>query len=56
MDDITDVETLHTCAFEQCQCQIPSTQEYCSEYCEDADDVDEADIQCECTHASCGLD
>ena len=43
MDYITDIESRHKCAHEQCECQIPTTQEYCSEYCSDADDVDEVD-------------
>jgi hypothetical protein len=56
MDYITDVESRHKCAYEQCQCQISSTQEYCSDYCEAADDVEEGELQCDCTHASCALD
>jgi hypothetical protein len=56
MDDITDVESRHKCAYEQCQCQISSTQEYCSDYCEAADDVEEGELQCDCTHPSCALD
>jgi hypothetical protein len=55
MDDITDVESRHKCAYEQCQCQIPTTEEYCSDYCEAADDVVEDDQQCDCAHAACAL-
>jgi len=56
MDYITDVESRHKCAYEQCQCQISATQEYCSDYCEAADDVEEGELQCDCTHSSCALD
>ena len=56
MDFITDVESPHKCPYEQCQCQISSAQEYCSDYCEAVDDVEEAELQCNCAHASCALD
>jgi hypothetical protein len=52
---ILDVDTRHKCAYEQCQCHIPTTQEYCSDFCSDADDVDEVDRQCLCKHAPCAL-
>ncbi len=51
MDYITDGETRHRCAYEQYECQVPSTQEYCSDFCSDADDVDEVELQCVCKHA-----
>jgi hypothetical protein len=54
MDYITDIESRHKCAYEQCQCQIPSAQEYCCEYCSEADDVNEVELQCDCkTHSMC---
>ena len=56
MDYITDIESRHKCTHEQCQCQIPSAQEYCSDFCADADEVDEVELQCACNHAPCALD
>jgi hypothetical protein len=56
MKNITGLESMHKCAFEQCQCQIPFTEEYCSDSCSDADDVAEVEIQCNCEHSSCGLE
>ena len=44
MDYITDVESRHKCAHEQCQCQIPSTQEYCSDFCSEAEDIEEVEL------------
>jgi hypothetical protein len=55
MDYITDIESRHKCAHEQCQCQIPTTQEYCSDYCSDADDIEEVELQCDCKHEPCAL-
>ena len=56
MDYITDIESRHKCAHEQCQCQILSTQEYCSNFCSDADDIEEVELQCDCKHSPCALD
>ena len=56
MDYITDVESTHKCAYDQCQCQISSTLTYCSAYCTDADDVEETEIECNCEHPPCVLD
>jgi hypothetical protein len=53
MANITDVESTRKCAYEQCQCQVPSTEEYCSGCCSDADDVAEVEFQCNCEHPSC---
>jgi len=55
MENITDVEGRHKCAHEECLCQVPSTQEYCSEYCSDADDVSEVVLNCNCGHTPCTL-
>lgn len=55
MDYITDIEARHKCAHEQCQCQIPTTLEYCSEFCEEVDKVDEVELECECKHKACAL-
>jgi hypothetical protein len=56
VDYIIDAESKHKCAYEECKCQIPSAQEYCSEYCANADDVDEVELECECKHAPCVLE
>jgi len=56
MDYITDAESRHKCGHEQCQCQIPSTQKYCSDFCSDAEVVHEVELQCGCDHAPCALD
>jgi hypothetical protein len=55
MEYITDIDTRHKCAHEQCQCQIPITEEYCSDYCSDADDIEEVELQCDCKHDPCAL-
>lgn len=56
MSDTTDSASRHKCAYEECKCQVPSTQKYCSDYCSDADGVVEVELQCECKHAPCALD
>jgi hypothetical protein len=56
VDYILDIEGRHKCAHEQCQCQIPSTEDYCSVFCAEADDLDEVELQCECKHQTCALD
>jgi len=55
MNYILDVGSTRKCAHEQCECQVLSTEEYCSDYCSDADDVDEIEIQCKCRHTPCAL-
>jgi hypothetical protein len=50
MENITDVKSRRKCANEQCQCQVPLTEDYCSDYCSDADDVANVAIQCNCEH------
>lgn len=55
MDHITDIESHHKCANELCHCQIPITEEYCSDCCSEADDVGEVELYCDCKHAPCVL-
>jgi hypothetical protein len=55
MDDIRDAGARHKCAHGPCRCMVPSTQEYCSDYCSDADDVEKAEVQCGCGHDHCAL-
>ena len=56
MRNITDLDRERKCANEQCRCQIPSTQEYCCEYCSEADEVHSAELQCNCKHTACALE
>jgi hypothetical protein len=56
MDDIADMASMHRCALEQCHCLVPLTEEYCSDYCSDADDVAEIVLECCCGHPSCQLE
>ncbi len=55
MDYITDVESTHKCAYGQCECQVSTVETYCSDYCSDADDAEEVEVQCDCKHAPCSL-
>jgi hypothetical protein len=55
MNIIQDAATMHKCANEPCECLVPLTEEYCSAYCSDADDVDGTDLICDCGHDSCAL-
>jgi hypothetical protein len=40
------------CAHLSCQCQIPSSEKYCSEICKEAGS-EETEIACECGHPPC---
>lgn len=55
MAEITDVGGQHKCAYEQCECQVSTLNTYCSDYCSDADDAQEVELQCDCKHAPCAL-
>jgi hypothetical protein len=56
MAEIMDVGGQHKCAFAQCECQVSSLDTYCSDYCSDADDQEEVEVQCDCKHSPCALD
>jgi hypothetical protein len=56
VDYIIDAESKQKCAHEQCQCEVPFGQKYCSAYCSGADEVEEVELQCDCKHAPCALD
>ncbi len=57
MDEyVIDGESVRKCAHEPCKCRVPATQEYCCEYCSDADDVSKVEVQCDCGHVPCALD
>jgi hypothetical protein len=52
----TDGKNVRKCAHEECRCPVPPPEDYCSDYCSDADDVAKVELQCNCGHPSCGLD
>jgi len=56
MAEILDVAAQHKCAYSPCKCQVSSAEKYCSEYCSDADEEHEVEIQCDCKHSPCMLD
>lgn len=56
MAEIMDVGGQHKCAYSQCECQVPPFETYCSDYCSDADDEQEVEVQCDCKHSPCALD
>jgi hypothetical protein len=41
------------CAYSWCKCDVKDGEMYCSDYCSDADDTQETEIQCDCKHAPC---
>ena len=53
MSEIIDVSGQHKCAYDLCRCFVPTSETYCSDYCSDADDAAEVEIQCDCKHAPC---
>jgi hypothetical protein len=56
MDDIIDAESKNKCAYEHCQCEVGFGQKYCSDYCSEAANLEEVELQCDCGHAPCALD
>ena len=52
---ITDVESTRKCANDQCQCQIPSTEKFCGDYCSEVGNMAEVELQCNCGHPACAL-
>jgi hypothetical protein len=55
MAETMDVGGQQKCAYAQCECQVSTLETYCSDYCSDADDDQEIEIQCDCKHAPCSL-
>ena len=43
------------CGYTQCLCTVPEHERYCSDYCKDAQDEREIEIQCDCKHPPCAL-
>ena len=44
------------CAYSECKCVVGDNEKYCSDYCSDAEDEKETELQCDCKHAPCALD
>jgi hypothetical protein len=55
MAEVMDIGGQHKCAYELCECQVSTLNAYCSDYCSDADDAQEVELQCDCKHAPCAL-
>jgi len=43
------------CAYSRCESKVGTKERYCSDYCADADDAQETEIQCDCKHSPCAL-
>ncbi len=44
----------NTCSHEMCDCAVTDNDsDYCSQYCEEADDQDITEIKCGCSHSAC---
>jgi hypothetical protein len=43
MDNIIDAKSKNKCAHEECNCEVGFGQQYCSDYCSDADEIDEVE-------------
>jgi metallothionein len=43
------------CAHSECRCMVSREEKYCSDYCKDAQDVGDTEIQCDCKHPPCEL-
>ena len=50
-----NAEAESKCAYSWCKCAVKVEGEYCSDYCSDADDEHETEIQCDCKHTPCAL-
>jgi hypothetical protein len=55
MAEIMDVGGQHKCGYPQCEWQISTLETYCSDYCSDADDEQEIEVQCDRKHPPCAL-
>lgn len=55
MAEILDLAAQHKCAYAVCECQVSSVETYCSNYCSDADNAHELEVQCDCKHNACAL-
>jgi len=53
MDNTQSAGTMRKCAHGPCRCRVASTEEYCSDFCLRADDVEKAETGCGCGHTSC---
>jgi hypothetical protein len=55
MDYIIDPKSKSKCAHEQCNCEVGFGKKYCSDYCSEASELNEVELQCDCGHAACAL-
>jgi hypothetical protein len=55
MEEVLDVGGQHKCLNAGCECQVSTLETYCSDYCSDAEDADEVEVQCDCKHAPCSI-
>lgn len=56
MAEILDLGVQRKCAYSLCECQVCSIETYCSDYCSDADNAHELEVECDCKHRACALD
>jgi len=55
VSNTTVPESGRKCAHEQCKCRV-TTEKFCSDYCQDAAEIEEVELQCACEHPPCALD
>ena len=53
--DILDLGVQRKRAYSLCECQVSSIETYCSDYCSDADNAHELEVQCDCKPRACAL-
>lgn len=54
-DRAANAQGQHKCAYSECLCVVAGNEQYCSDYCSDADDQSETELQCDCKHAPCAF-
>jgi uncharacterized membrane protein len=54
-DRAPNAQGQHKCSYSECVCVVGGNEQYCSDYCSDADDQKETELQCDCKHAPCAL-
>ena len=55
MAEILDLGVQRKRAYSLCECQVSSTETYCSDNCSDADNAHELEVQCDCKPRACAL-
>ena len=56
MAEMLELGAQRKCAYSLCECHVSSVEAYCSDYCSDADNSHELEVQCDCKHRVCVLD